>query len=147
MIECKFHNQTGIACDVKIPLYINSRFKDLEAKWKTLPEHNNRSYEAWVVTNTRFTADAAQYGICAGLNLLGWDYPANESLNKQIDALSLYPVTCLTALSKNEKQNLLNEQVILCKQITSDKQLLRHAGISEARINLVMNEATQLCTA
>ena len=35
MIECKFHNQTGIACDVKIPLYINSRFKDLEAKWKT----------------------------------------------------------------------------------------------------------------
>jgi hypothetical protein len=147
MIECKFHNQPGIACDVKIPLYINSRFKDLEAKWKTLPEHHDKLHEAWVVTNTRFTADAAQYGICCGMNLLGWDYPANDSLNKQIDALSLYLVTALTSLSKNEKQNLLNEQVILCKQITGDKQLLRNASVSEARINLVMNEATQLCTA
>jgi ATP cone domain len=33
MIECKFHNATGINCDVKVPLYIHSRFKDVEKKW------------------------------------------------------------------------------------------------------------------
>jgi hypothetical protein len=34
MIECKFHNQPGTFCDVKIPLYINSRFLDIEKMWK-----------------------------------------------------------------------------------------------------------------
>lgn len=144
MIECKFHNKPGTVCDVKIPLYIHSRFRDLEAKWKMLPEGNNKLHEGWVVTNTRFTADAVQYGTCAGLNLLGWDYPGNNSLNKQIDALSLYPLTCLTSLSKNEKQNLLNSQIVLCREITNE-QVLRKAGVGAARINTVLNEATQLC--
>ena len=29
MIECKYHNQQGIVCDVKITLYIQSRFNDV----------------------------------------------------------------------------------------------------------------------
>ncbi|HET6990550.1 MAG TPA: PD-(D/E)XK nuclease superfamily protein, partial [Bacteroidia bacterium] len=28
MIECKYHNSPGIVCDVKIPLYIQARFKE-----------------------------------------------------------------------------------------------------------------------
>src|ERR1700752_3212138 len=36
MIECKYHNQQGIICDVKIPLYIQSRFKDVETEWVKL---------------------------------------------------------------------------------------------------------------
>jgi len=32
LIECKFHNQPGIVCDVKIPLYIHSRFKDVRKR-------------------------------------------------------------------------------------------------------------------
>jgi len=31
MIECKYHNQPGTFSDVKIPLYIQARFKDVEA--------------------------------------------------------------------------------------------------------------------
>ena len=33
MVECKFHSDQGRRCDVKIPLYIQSRFKDVEAAW------------------------------------------------------------------------------------------------------------------
>jgi len=97
LIECKFHNQPGIVCDVKIPLYIHSRFKDVEANWLTLPGHDNKLHQGWVVTNTRFTSDAIQYGTCVQLNLLGWDYPSGNSLNKQIDESGLYPIICLTS--------------------------------------------------
>ena len=40
MIECKYHNLPGISCDVKIPLYIHSRFRDVEITWKKLPSHS-----------------------------------------------------------------------------------------------------------
>lgn len=68
MIECKYHNQPGTICDVKIPLYIQARFKDVEAAWIQLPDHGAKFHQGWVVTNTRFTSDAIQYGTCAGLH-------------------------------------------------------------------------------
>jgi len=145
IIECKFHNSLGIVCDVKIPLYINSRFKDVQENLLMRSGHDNMEYEPWVVTNTRFSSDAVQYGICAGLNLLGWDYPVNNSLNKQIDQLALYPLTCLTSLSKNEKQILLNNQIVLCKEIFENESILQQAGISKERINSIIAEARQLC--
>src|SRR6266542_139510 len=97
LIECKFHNPPGIVCDVKIPLYIHSRFKDVEANWLTLPGRDNKLHQGWVVTNTRFTSDVIQYSTCVQLNLLGWDYPSGNSLNKQIDESGLYPITRLTS--------------------------------------------------
>ena len=30
LAECKFHNKPGIKCDVKIPQYVHSRFRDIE---------------------------------------------------------------------------------------------------------------------
>lgn len=145
MIECKFHHREGIACDVKIPLYIHSRFNDVKEGLDKLSGYNNIKHEAWVVTNTRFTSDAVQYGVCVGLNLLGWDYPANNSLNKQIDRSGLYPVTCLTSLNKNEKQVLLNNQVVLCKEIFSGENILQRANINADRMNSIMDEVKQLC--
>lgn len=35
MVECKFHNTQGIICNVKIPLYIHSRFQDLKRMEQT----------------------------------------------------------------------------------------------------------------
>jgi len=29
LVECKFHNRPGVKCDVKVPLYIHSRFRDV----------------------------------------------------------------------------------------------------------------------
>jgi len=50
--------------------------------------------EGWIVTNTRFPDDAAAYGRCAGMHLVGWNYPANaESLREMIDTAGLHPLT------------------------------------------------------
>jgi len=145
MIECKYHNQPGTISDVKIPLYIQARFKDVEAAWIQLPGHGTKFHQGWVVTNTRFTGDAIQYGTCAGLNLLGWDFPKKNSLKEQIDTLGLYPVTCLTTLTKIEKQQLLENNVVLCKEICDNENHLNTIGVKPSRIKSILEEGHQLC--
>ena len=145
MIECKYHNQPGTFSDVKTPLYIHARFKDVEAQWLKLPGHGTKFHQGWVVTNTRFSSDAIQYGNCVGLKLLGWDYPIKGSLKELIDTLGLYPITCLTKLTKTEKNNLLDRKIVLCKEICENEQYLVQAGINPTRIKSVLEEATQLC--
>ena len=133
MIECKFRNLPGTNCDVKIPLYIQARFKDVEQQWKKIPGHETKSHQGWVVTNTKFTGDAIQYGLCAGLHLLGWDFPNGNSLREQIDASGLYPLTCLTTLTMHEKQLLLDKKIVLCKELCNKPPLLSIANIPAQR--------------
>ncbi|MGV3632241.1 MAG: restriction endonuclease [Bacteroidota bacterium] len=145
IIECKYHNLRGIVCNVKVPLYIHSRFQDVKSGLSGTSSHSDTVYEGWVVTNTRFTSDALQYGNCAGLNLLGWDYPANKSLRHLIDSLGLYPVTCLTSLTKFEKEKLLERKIVLSREIVNNESLLAAIGLKQARRYTVMKEAQQLC--
>lgn len=145
MIECKYHNQPGIFCDVKVPLYIHARFKDVETQWIQSQGQETKLYQGWVVTNTRFSSDAIQYGTCAGLKLIGWNYPAKGSLKDQIDTLGLYPITCLTSLTKNEKQDLLDKKIVLCKEIDQNRKLLEQIGVKPSRIDIILQETHLLC--
>ncbi len=145
MIECKYHNLPGIFCDVKIPLYIQARFKDVEAYWIKSQKQERKTYQGWVVTNTRFSNDALQYGNCAGLKLIGWDYPAKGSLKEQIDTLGLYPITCLTSLTKNEKQYLLDKKIVLCMELYRNEKLLTQLGLKSSRLSVASQEVNQLC--
>ena len=145
MIECKYHNLQGIVCDVKIPLYIQSRFKDVEAEWVKIPQHETKIHQGWVVTNTKFSSDAIQYGNCAGLKLLGWDYPIKRSLKDIIDDLGLYPITCLTTLTRAEKQKLLDMKIVLCTEICANEKLLYDIEMNETKVKKVIEEGQQLC--
>ncbi len=145
MIECKFHSDNGRKCDVKIPLYIHSRFLDVEKAWKKQPGHATKFHQGWVVTNTRFTTDAIQYGNCVGLYLLAWDFPKKGSLKQRIELAGLHPITCLTTMTKKEKQLLLNKGIVLCKTLCNDEKLLESIGLSPGRLRKVMQEAQQLC--
>ncbi len=145
MIECKFHNSTGYICDVKIPLYIQARFKDVEQEWKNIPGNGTKFQQGWVVTNTKFSTDAVQYGLCAGLHLLGWDFPQKQSLREMIDSSGLYPLTCLTTITLNEKQILLDKKIVLCLELRKNPDLLNQLHISDERKSNIMNELMNLC--
>ncbi|MFA7381439.1 MAG: restriction endonuclease [Bacteroidia bacterium] len=147
MIECKFHNRQGYSSDVKIPLYIQSRFLDVETSWKQLDGHAEKFHQGWVVTNTRFSEDAAQYGRCMNMNLVGWDYPKNNGLKDWIDGSGLHPVTCLTYLTQSEKQQLLDKKIVLCKTIHHNHTVLQSIGIGSPRLEKVMDECSALCEA
>ena len=144
IIECKYHHSAGIICDVKIPLYIKARFDDIEQKLDRQNESDSKFHQGWVVTNTRFSRDALQYGTCAGLHLLGWDFPLNGSLKDQIDEAGLYPITCLHSISRLEKQQLLDKEIILCKKLINQENLLLKIGISQPRLKVIINEAKTL---
>ncbi len=145
VIECKFHSEEGRNCNVKIPLYIHSRYQDVKAHWESKKKVTRKLDVGWVVTNTRFTADAIQYGKCAGLYLLSWDHPAGEGLKDRIDRLGLYPITVSTLLSNREKQFLLSREVVLCRQLLKERFLLDHLGISQTRKEKIVNEVQELC--
>ena len=145
MIECKFHNRQGYVCDVKIPLYIQSRFLDVERQWKQLAGHAEKFHQGWVVTNTRFSDDASKYGRCMNMNLVGWDYPKNNGLKDWIDGSGLHPVTCLTTLTQKEKQQLLDRKIVLCKTMHHNQSVLQNIGIHSPRLEKVMEECSALC--
>lgn len=145
IVECKFHSDQGLNCNIKIPLYINSRYQDVKAHWNSHPNKNTELTEGWVVTNTRFTEDALQYGKCCGLYLLSWDYPKNDGLKDRIDRLGLYPITVSTQLTKREKQFLLSRDVVLCRELVGNLFYLDHLGISEIRKEKILHEIKQLC--
>ncbi len=143
--ECKFHNRTGLKCDVKVPLYVHSRFRDIENRYQKQPETNGKIHEGWVITNTHFSTDAIQYGKCAGLNLLGWDYPAGNALKNIIDSTGLHPLTCLTTLRKTEKQFFLDNKIVLSNQLMQQPGVLKQAGIDARRIEQLAQEIKGLC--
>ncbi|GAB3200903.1 hypothetical protein ABID22_003157 [Pontibacter aydingkolensis] len=145
MIECKYHNLHHNKSDVKIPMYIQSRFKDVEKVWPSEHEFEIRFHQGWVVTNTRFTEDAIRYASCANLHLVGWDFPHKGGIKDMVDSFALYPLTCLTTLSHTEKQHLLDMRVVLCKELLHNEALLHKAGVRDKRIHSVLDEVENLC--
>lgn len=144
IMECKFHSTQGRFCDVKIPLYINSRYTDIREHQIKNTGHPHFS-EGWVVTNTRFSKDATIYSECAGLKLLSWDKPYGKSLKDLIDITGLYPVTVSTLLTQREKQFLLSRDVVLCKELINDKLYLDQLEVSEERKHKILKEMEALC--
>jgi hypothetical protein len=142
--ECKFHSDEGRNCDVKVPLYIHSRYRDI-LNFYCDNNKGEKPNEGWLVTNTRFTEDAIKYGECIGLHLLSWDLPKDNGIKDRIDRLGLYPVTVSTLLSQREKQFLLSRDVVLCIQLIDDHFYLDHLGISEKRKERILSEIEQLC--
>ncbi|STY29243.1 ATP cone domain [Legionella wadsworthii] len=140
-VECKYHNRLGLSCDVKISLYIRSRFLDIEQSYTKKP---GEELKGWLVTNTRFTPDAIQYGECAGLYLIGWDYPQNGSLKELIEFSGLYPITCITNLTKAEIDILLGQNVLLCKTVSEDPNVLKILNIGTERRKHILNQARKL---
>lgn len=142
LVECKFHSLPGNQSDVKIPLYIKSRFDDIHER--KIHDGKDASFRRWVVTNTRFTGDAMRYGQCAGLHLISWDYPEKGSLRQIIDKRKLYPLTCLSSLSDHEKNFLLDHDIVLVNDLANNELLLKKAGVSKDRIRLALEEAAQM---
>lgn len=144
MMECKFHSTQGKMSDVKVPLYIHSRFNDVKSQWILNKQIKDKQLKAWVVTNTRFSPDALRYGSCAGLNLLSWDYPLNESIKVMIDRYKHYPITCLTLLTKPEKEHLLENNVVLCSELKDDYARLNALHIPDKRIQQIKKQLEKL---
>lgn len=139
MIECKFHNRPGLKTDVKISLYVQARFEDIYAR-----DENKKFKQAWLVTNTKLTTEAIKYGECKNIHLLSWSYPEANNLAQLIHHYNLFPITTLTSLSRYQKNLLLKNDFVLCKD-TYDKRALEKLGLKPAEIDKIVQESLAVC--
>lgn len=145
IVECKFHASREVISDVKIPMYILSRFNDLKDRKQNIFTNSDKISTCWIVTNNRFSSDAIAFGNCSNMNMLSWDYPKKDNLRHKIDSSKLYPVTCLTTLTLAEKDKLLILDIILAGELIHNIQSLERIGLSQNRIKNVLKEVTELC--
>lgn len=136
--EVKFHNSLGVKTDLKVALYVKARFDDLSAKGEKVDE-------GWLITNTRFTRNAARYSNCVGMHLLGWDYPRGRGLEILVDQSGIHPITALTSLSPKEKRSLLDDNIVLCRQMPRTSEELSVYGIPKDKHDAIREEVGGLC--
>jgi hypothetical protein len=140
--ELKFHNQAGYRTDLKTALYVGGRMMDLQMG----PDIKCRTAHYALITNTKFTSQAIEYGECMRFDLLGFQYPKGRSLYDRVIAQDAYPVTALTSLSSREKRLLLTRGILLCDSLSRDRALAYSSGVSKGNIDRAIEESTLLCS-
>ena len=128
---------------MKVVLYVKARFDDIVGR--QVGEVNCKINEGWLITNTKFTRNAIEYGRCVGLHMLSWNYPEKKNLQNLIEETGVYPITALTTLTKNEKRQLLEHNIALCTVVIDNGQVLRDAGIEAKKIDMIIEESRELC--
>ncbi|MBI9071367.1 MAG: restriction endonuclease [Melioribacteraceae bacterium] len=145
LMECKYHKDQGKQVSVQVPLYVRSRVNDIIKKRKEMLEYKDLSFIGWVVTNTRFSSDSIKFGTCSGLRLLAWDFPAGNGLKDIIAKLKVYPITILSQLKKEEKQNLLEQGIVTCSQLLQDQSSLSSLELSKQKVDRLIKELKDIC--
>lgn len=145
MTECKFKNRLTHKVDTQTVLYIQARFQDLSKFWSKdsrLP----KNHKVCVATNTGFTTDAIKYSECMQMLLVSWDYPQKgQNLKRLIEDTATYPLTCLTTLTKAEKQILLNKKIVLVREVQANKSILDVLDLTSRKRSKVLKEVDNLC--
>lgn len=139
--ECKFRNMAGSKVDVKVPMYVQSRVRDLIARYgKDHLDENVAGYQGWIVTNAKFTVDAERYGECEGMHLMAWDYPQGQGLIGLIRHTGLLPITVLNSLSNKQKEAVMANDIVVCRDLLSQLDILDELGIELSTRNRVKDE-------
>src|SRR3989338_5935770 len=140
--ELKYHNDAGYKTDLKVALYVKSRFDDIFAC-----DESVRSCpidRGILVTNTKFTSEAIAYAECSGVELLGWGYPVNNSLFMRMSRAKVYPITTLTGLSRTEKRLLIERGIIAVDEIMNNRRFLDPLHLNSERVGELLAEADGL---
>lgn len=145
LVECKYSKDQGKQVSVQVPLYVRSRVDDIISKRKELPEYHGINFTGWVITNTRFSSDSIRYGECSGLKLLAWDYPAGNGLKELIEKLKIYPLTILHSLTKNEKQFLIEKEIVTCNQLAKAQEVLASLNLNKSKQRSLLIELSHIC--
>jgi hypothetical protein len=144
--ECKHSQDQGKQVSIQVPLYVRSRMDDIIKLRSAYDQYQGYVFEPWVITNTRFTTDSLQYGKCCGLRLMAWDYPAGNSLKELIERGRIWPITLLGQMLQKEKQFLLDQGIITCRQLKEDPGALHNMGFSLKKQAAIQKELDLILT-
>ncbi|MGO1245141.1 MAG: ATP cone domain-containing protein [Sphingobacterium sp.] len=143
-IECKFRNDVDAKISVTTPMYFMSRVKDISNRKITFFGREYNFTDGWLVTNAYLTSDSKDFGKYYNINLLSWDYPADNSIKLRVDNKGLYPVTCLTRLTDKDKATLLENDCILVSDLLEDSKFLDKLQVDKLKTEQILREAREL---
>jgi len=145
MTEAKFHTDFNLKSDLKIVLYVKARYDDIYGQEYVFGGEKRKLTEGWIVTNTKFSSTAIQYGQCQpALKFVGWNYPHNNNLHDMIERHELIPLTALTTLTTAEKNLFLSRGIILSKSLLNS-EVIKGYGFDEKKIKSIQDEVIGLC--
>ena len=98
---------------------------------------------AVIVTNTRYSEHAIQYGKCKNLIQIGWTSPEHFGLRDAIEENKLYPLSCLRDVSVEARLRLVNSGIVLIKQLLNQDALTieRKTGLPQITVQSIMEKA------
>ena len=134
--ECKFHNAKMHKNDIKVPLYVHSRFLDIK-------EANPKEKFVYaLMSNTDFSADAIKYAQGVGLLLFSMNYPAKNTFVDIIKKYKVYPISVLKSLKVRDRNTLLDKGVVVLKQLKETH--LESIGLKENERHKILQEVKVL---
>lgn len=141
MVEAKFHNALGLSSDVKVALYIKARFDDIQGNVFDFGGIKRTLNERWLITNTKFSQQAINYGECNKLKMVGWNYPANNNLHQIIEQHGLHPITTIPSLSAEAKRELIGKNILVCIDLINKPEHLGEIGLKGPQAENILREA------
>jgi len=75
---------------------------------------------AMIVTNTKYSDHAIQYGSCRNILQIGWISPTNLGLQNMIEEKRLYPLSCLRDLPAEIRFKLVESGIVLIGQLLGE---------------------------
>lgn len=131
MVEAKYHNKPWIYTSVQTGLYVYARFLDVRENF-TSP---------MIVTNTKFSHQVKNYSKGVGIRLMGWKFPKDDSLEKNIEEFNIYPITMLRCINRAEAELLLSKNVVLIENLIkkTPKELGQILGVKLQKAEKILN--------
>lgn len=142
--ECKYHQLPGGKVDLKVALANYARFLDLvRGDYFRRKEFWGLKLKSVLVTNTKFTTQAAKYAKCVGVELVGWRYPQDGGLERLIESEKLYPITILPSLRGFLFNFLAARGLVLIDDLlrVNPEKFAREAGVTINSITNLQKEA------
>ena len=88
---------------------------------------------AMIVTNTKYSDHALQYGSCRNILQIGWSSPENLGLQNMIEKKRLYPLSCLRDLRVEIRLKIVESGIVLISQLLSENpnELAKRTGLRQ----------------
>lgn len=112
MVECKHFSRSDLGVSIQTALYVYARFLDLKKSFD----------KAIIATNTKFSNQVIEYSRGVGVDLIGWKYPRDNSLEKIIEKNKIYPITVLP-LKKSEIRRFLEEGILTIEELEKSSMI------------------------
>lgn len=143
LVEIKYHNKGGIKTDITVAMYADARLADIAPVQEKEERGWHTAHGMWLITNTKFTTTAIQYGLCKNIKMTGWSYPKKESLEHLVIQKSLYPVTSLPSVSRRMLPAFAQAGIMLASDVAqfTPESLAAKLGLKKRHMSQILAEA------